>query len=237
MFGHKKGSFTGADKDREGKFVAASGGSLFLDEIGDMSISLQAKLLRVLEENEIEVIGENTPRKIDVRIIAATNKNLAELVANGQFREELYHRLNVIQLFIESLSNRKEDIIPLVYHFLRSFSSNYNKQVTTISTQAEAALHHYNFPGNVRELRNLVEKLVIFSNSNEIGLTDIYDVLSHDKTKVLNIEENITNLKEAKKEFEKDFITKILNDNDWKIQETATILGIDRTNLFKKMQS
>ena len=237
MFGHKKGSFTGADKDREGKFVAASGGSLFLDEIGDMSISLQAKLLRVLEENEIEVIGENTHRKIDVRIIAATNKNLAELVANGQFREDLYHRLNVIQLFIEPLSNRKEDIIPLVYHFLRSFSSNYNKQVTTISTQAEAALHHYNFPGNVRELRNLVEKLVIFSNSNEIGLTDIYDVLSHDKTKVLNIEENITNLKEAKKEFEKDFITKILNDNDWKIQETATILGIDRTNLFKKMQS
>ena len=236
LFGHKKGSFTGADKDREGKFVAANGGSLFLDEIGDMSISLQAKLLRVLEEDEIEVIGENIPRQVDVRIIAATNKNLLELVAKGEFREDLYHRLNVIKLMIEPLSNRKDDIMPLAYHFLNSFSSNYNKQVTNISTQAEAALLHYDYPGNVRELRNLIEKLVIFSASGEIGLNDIYNVLSKDKVKTHYLPEDITNLKEVKKEFEKEFITKILEDNDWKIQETASLLGIDRTNLFKKMK-
>jgi two-component system nitrogen regulation response regulator NtrX len=133
--------------------------------------------------------------------------------------------------------HRKEDIIPLSYHFLNSFSSNYNKQVTNISTQAEAALLHYDYPGNVRELRNLIEKLVIFSTSNEIGLSDIYNIFSSDKIKTPNISESITNLKEAKREFEKDFITKMLNDNDWKIKETAYLLGIDRTNLFKKMQS
>ncbi len=237
LFGHKRGAFTGAISDREGKFVAANGGSLFLDEIGDMSIALQAKLLRVLEENEIEVIGENQPQKIDVRIIAATNKNLNELITNGKFRDDLYHRLNVIRLLVEPLSQRKDDIIPLAYHFLNSFSSNYNKQVINISTQAEAALCHYDYPGNVRELRNIIEKLVIFSESNEICLSDIYNIFNVEKTVAQISSEGITNLKTAKKEFEKDFITKMLNDNDWKISETALLLGIDRTNLFKKMQS
>ncbi len=237
LFGHKRGSFSGAVNDREGKFFAANGGSLFLDEIGDMSIQLQAKLLRVLEENEIDVIGENNPRKVDVRIIAATNKNLSKLVANGEFRSDLYHRLNVIQLYVEPLSQRKDDIIPIAYHFLNLFASNYNKLVTKFSAQAESLLLHYNYPGNVRELKNLVEKIVIFSKSSEVGLSDIYDMLNDEKTTIKNPSLETTNLKEAKREFEKEFITKLLNDNDWKIQDTASALGIDRTNLFKKMQS
>ncbi|MBI9070801.1 MAG: sigma-54-dependent Fis family transcriptional regulator [Melioribacteraceae bacterium] len=238
LFGHRRGSFTGAHADKTGKFIAADGGSLFLDEIGDMSLNLQAKLLRVLEENEVEVIGENIPRKVDVRIIAATNKNLKTLIENGDFREDLYHRLNVINLLIEPLKNRKEDIVQLANFFLKLYCESYNKRIISISRQVEGLLYSYDYPGNVRELRNIIEKAVIYENTNELTIKTMY------KTFTSKLDEDDTdtglllgtNLKNARKEFEKKFIRNTLEFNDWKIGETAASLEIDRTSLFRKMQ-
>lgn len=238
LFGHKKGSFTGANRDKEGKFTTAHNGTLFLDEIGDMNLSLQAKLLRVLEENEIEVVGENIPRKVDVRIVSATNKDLINLINEGKFREDLYHRLNVIKLEILPLRDRKDDILPLAYHFIQQFSDAYNKQLIKLSAQTEAVLSKYEFTGNVRELKNIIEKMVIFCNSEELGLEDLYNALGDRHTN--NFDESLlmndNSLKVAKSDFERLYIIQKLEENEWSLTETANVLGIDRTNLFKKMQ-
>lgn len=238
LFGHEKGAFTGAHKSHIGKFIAADGGTLFLDEIGDMNLSLQAKLLRVLEENEVDVIGQNEPKKIDVRFIAATNKNLLKMVEEGTFREDLYHRLNVVQIIIPPLRERREDIVPLAYHFLSEFNLIYNKQVNSLTRQVEGILSNQKWLGNVRELKNVIEKLVIFSTSDEITIEDFQKIIKNpdkiiDGTKVISYSQN---LKSAKNNFEKEYITSVLEKNNWHIQETAKALGIDRTNLFKKMQ-
>ena len=238
LFGHKKGSFTGADRDKEGKFTAANKGTLFLDEIGDMDLSLQGKLLRVLEENEIEIIGETMPRIIDVRIIAATNKNLSNLITEGKFREDLFHRLNVIKLELLPLRKRHEDIIPLTYHFVQEFSNTYNKQINRISAQTETLLIQQQFPGNIRELRNIIEKMVIFASSKELHLNDLYNALG--KQNKMSQTDCFSNkespLKNAKADFERSYIIQKLKINNWSLSATAEILGIDRTNLFKKMQ-
>lgn len=239
LFGHKKGSFTGAIADRKGKFIAADGGSLFLDEIGDMNIQLQAKLLRALEEKEIEIIGDNVPKKVDVRVIAATNQNLEKLVENGTFRKDLYHRLNVVKIVIPPLRERVEDILPLAYHFLNQLNSSYNKQVLSINRQAEALLLNHSWPGNVRELRNVLEKTVVFIDKKEICIEDIQKALGadlsyHAQLPVLN--NDILPLKEAGNDFEKKYILIALNKFDWKISQTAKALKIDRSNLFKKMR-
>lgn len=239
LFGHKKGSFTGAIADHKGKFITADGGSLFLDEIGDMNIQLQAKLLRALEENEIEIIGDNVPKKVDVRVIAATNQNLEKLVENGMFRKDLYHRLNVVKIVIPPLRERVEDILPLAYHFLNQLNSSYNKQVLSINRQAEALLLNHSWPGNVRELRNVLEKTVVFIDKKEICIEDIQKALGadlsyHAQLPVLN--NDILPLKEAGNDFEKKYILIALNKFDWKISQTAKALKIDRSNLFKKMR-
>lgn len=238
LFGHKRGSFTGAERDKDGKFTAANNGTLFLDEIGDMSVSLQAKLLRVLEENEIEVVGENIPRKVDVRIISATNKDLKKLIAEGKFREDLYHRLNVVKLELLPLRKRNEDILPLAYYFIEQFSLTYNKRIDRISLQAEAVLKQHTYIGNVRELRNIIEKMVIFANSSELNLNDLYYALGNEKiSSQADYISNTNNpLKNAKYEFERLYIIQKLNENNWSLTDTAQMLGIDRTNLFKKMQ-
>ncbi len=235
LFGFTKGAFTGAEKNRNGKFIAANEGTLFLDEVGDMSLSLQAKLLRVLEENEVEIIGENAPRKIDVRIITASNKNLNELVEQKLFRADLYHRLNVVKLQTPPLRERKEDILPLAYHFLGVFTNQYNKIVNKFSSQAEAKLINHEWSGNVRELRNVIEKLVIFCKYKEIGLEETLNTLNIRINKLVTIEDTFP-LRIAKNNFEKEYILEILDKNEWKISETSEALGIDRTNLFKKMQ-
>ena len=237
LFGHKRGSFTGAQQDRIGKFIAADGGTLFLDEIGDMSIELQAKLLRVLDEGEVEVVGENFPRKVDVRIISATNKNLKLLIEQEKFRKDLFHRLNVVNIHLQPLRERREDIIPLLNHFLKKFGEDYNKPQSVISPQAGALLENQRWEGNVRELKNVAEKLVLFSSGSEISINDVYQVLrlpSESPERLLNLES--MELKQAKTEFEKRYIISVLESNDWKMNETAAVLGIDRTNLFKKMQ-
>jgi DNA-binding NtrC family response regulator len=240
LFGHRKGAFTGAVSDRKGKFIEADGGTLFLDEIGNMSIQLQAKLLRVLEANEVEVIGENIPRKIDVRIISATNQNLEDLILKGLFREDLYYRLNVVKIIIPPLRERPEDILPLAYHFLKEFSNSYNKQVLTIKSQVEALLNNYEWPGNVRQLRNAIEKMVLFNHSGEIGYEEAINALElgHSPNHSdLNTEgEESLQLKNAVHNFERKYILLTLQKHNWKISETANALGIDRSNLFKKMR-
>ena len=240
LFGHRKGSFTGAVSDRKGKFTEADTGTLFLDEIGNMSIQLQAKLLRVLEDSEVEVIGENIPKKVDVRIISATNQNIEELISKGLFREDLYYRLNVIKILIPPLRDRPEDIIPLAYHFLKEFSNSYNKQVLTIKSQVEVLLLNYEWPGNVRQLRNAMEKMVLFNHSGEIGYEDAINALELEQTSnhlSSNPEDETTlQLKNAVHNFEKRYILLTLQKHNWKIGETANELGIDRSNLFKKMR-
>ena len=233
LFGHRRGSFTGADKDRMGKFIAANNGTLFLDEIGDMDILLQSKLLRVLEENEVTVIGDNLPKKIDVRIIAATNKNLLRETEEGRFREDLFHRINVFQIHIPPLRERKEDILPLAYHFLRKFADSYNKSVLSISSQVEGLLLNYNWKGNVRELKNIIEKLVILSKGREITIEDYFLATGNQENPSV---EGWSSLKKAKEDFEKKLILKTLAETDWKISLAAEKLNIERTNLFKKMK-
>jgi len=236
LFGHRKGSFTGALSDRKGKLIEADGGSLFLDEIGDMSLQLQAKLLRVLEDNTIEVIGENLPRKVDVRIIAATNQNLDELIAQGKFREDLYYRLNVIKISIPPLRERREDTLPLAYHFLEEFSNIYNKPVLAVKSPAETLLINYDWPGNVRQLRNTIEKMVIFCHSNEIDYEEVIRALELESSSNQKDSDTVHELKDALNEFEKKYILKTLQKHQGKISETARVLGIDRSNLFKKMR-
>ena len=240
IFGHRKGSFTGAVSERKGKFIEADGGSLFLDEIGDMKLQLQAKLLRVLENNEVEMIGENFPRKVDVRVIAATNHVLERMVEDGTFREDLYYRLNVVKIVIPPLRERPEDILPLGFHFLKEFNGIYNKQVLSIKRQASALLTNYHWPGNVRELRNVMEKLVIFTHKKEIDIQNLQSALdtksTFDKTSSEIFEEEIMPLKNANHHFEKEYILTCLHKLNWKINDTAIALAIDRSNLFKKMR-
>ncbi len=234
LFGHKKGSFTGASENRIGKFEAAHGGTLFLDEIADMDLRLQSKILRVLEDNEIEMLGNNTPIKVDVRIITATNKNLQILVDEGKFRADLFHRINVVEINVPPLRERKDDLLPLAYHYLKVFSESYNKKVKSISHQAETLLKNLPWSGNIRELKNVMEKLVIFTSSEEITGEHIIRIL--DLTGNEKKSDDLADLKIARSDFEKDYILKALEHHDWKILETADALGIDRTNLFKKMK-
>ena len=235
LFGYKKGAFTGADKDREGKFLAANEGTLFLDEIGEMDFHLQSKLLRILEENEVDIIGENKPIKVNVRIIAATNKNLHELIKENKFRIDLYHRINVFEISIPPLRERAEDIIPLANYFIEKYCEVYNKKTKSISSQLQGILINSFWEGNIRELRNQIEKLIIFSEDEEISIDDYYKVNGTPNAHSENIVFNDT-LKQAKEEFERKTILEVLISQDWQIIPAAKILGIERTNLFKKMQ-
>ncbi|MHA1267932.1 MAG: sigma-54-dependent transcriptional regulator [Candidatus Helarchaeota archaeon] len=240
LFGHRKGSFTGAIADHKGKFLEADGGTLFLDEIGEMDLHLQAKLLRVLEENEVEIIGDNLPRKVDVRVIAATNQDVNQLIKKGRFREDLFHRLNVIRIHIPPLRERIEDVLPLSYYFLKMFCESYNRQILNIHRQVEAFLMHYHWPGNVRELKNIIEKLVIFTEGNEIRIQDVEKVFEMDQVVSFGIStlsnEKILDLKTAHEQFEKRYILQTLQKLNWKKGAAAKALGIDRSNLFKKMK-
>jgi len=235
LFGHKKGAFTGAVSDRKGKFPAADGGTLFLDEIGDMSFQLQAKLLRVLQDGEIDLIGENSAKNVDVRIVSATNKDLDQMIKEEKFRKDLYHRLNIVNIYIPPLRKRSDDILPLANYFLEKFKNEYNKNIQRFCTRANSLLLNYNWPGNVRELKNVVEKIVIFCENEEVSYETVQTVFNNPGKQTSIIPEN-GSLHSAKLEFEKIYILKILDKHDWKINQTAEYLGIDRTNLFKKMK-
>lgn len=233
LFGHEKGSFTGAFEKKNGKFELADGGTLFLDEIGDMSLQTQAKVLRVIETQEFQRVGGNKNINVDVRIIAATNKDLREEVKKGSFREDLFFRLNVIPLFVPPLRERKEDIPLLVEYFLDSLAAEYGKPPRKILPEALKYLQSYGWPGNVRELKNVIERLVIMTPSNIIDARNLFIPVEHDGSDYFQYK----TLKDARDAFEKDYITKKLEENNWNISRTAEILDVERSNLHRKIKA
>ncbi len=236
LFGHKKGSFTGAIKDQTGKFQAADGGTLFLDEIGDMDLVLQAKLLHVLQDNEFMMLGAHDSIKVDVRIITATNQNINDLIAEGKFRRDLFHRINVVNIHIPPLRERVEDIEPLAIHFLKEFAETYNKKVTGFEPGVLNALKKYSWPGNVRELRNVVEKMVIFARDTLITQNDLKESLLQLPVEIISAVKKPTKgkLKEEMQRHERELILRALKAANGSNAKAAKILGIDRSSLFKK---
>ncbi len=232
LFGHEKGSFTGAYERKKGKFELADNGTLFLDEVGDMSLQTQAKVLRVIETQEFQRVGGSKKIRVDVRIIAATNKELHEEVKKGNFREDLFYRLNVIPLHIPPLRERKEDIPLLVDYFLEEFSQEYKKTRKRLTEEAMQVLINYDWPGNVRELKNVIERLVIMTRHDTVTEKDIflYNIGKKDYF-------SYKTLKEAREAFERDFILAKLRENNWNISRTAEVLNIERSNLHRKIKN
>jgi len=234
LFGHRRGAFTDAISDSPGKFKLASGGTLFLDEIGDMSLRMQSKLLRALEEGEIYPVGSEEPVKIDVRVIAATNKDLEQLIDSGEFRQDLYYRLNVLKIELPPLRERREDIPLLVEHFVSQMSESNGIEPKSFTPAALGYLMGYPWPGNVRQLRNVVEKLmVLYPDVQRFDLDHVVEAVEGLGTQP---EPQPRSLREAREAFEKRFIEERLAANDWKILQTAKELGIERTHLWKKMK-
>jgi len=234
MFGHVKGAFTGALVDRKGKFEAADKGTLFLDEIGDMSLATQAKLLRVLQEGEITPVGASENRPVDVRILAATGKNLPEECAQGHFREDLYHRINVLTIAVPPLRSRRDDIPDLARHFLRLSSIENDLAPKRLSPRAVDFLVQLPWPGNVRELRNLMERLVVLNPGEVVGHREVMDALQSPLAE--DGEPGRLPLREARAQFERKYILDRLAANQGSLSRTAKDLGIERTNLYRKMR-
>ena len=240
LFGHEKGSFTGATSARRGKFDQANGGTLFLDEIGDMSLKTQAKILRILQEHKFARVGGNRTIEVDVRVIAATNKNLQEEIKAGTFREDLFFRLNVLPFHVPPLRKRKDDIPRLCAHFLHHFCGKESREIKTISDAALKLLMNYNWPGNVRELKNLTERLVIMTPGKIINPQDLPHGINSNNQSIESqalITENLPNsYREAKELFEKQFILEKLQKNDWNVSKTAEEIGLERSNLHRKIK-
>ncbi|MEJ5263643.1 MAG: sigma-54 dependent transcriptional regulator [Ignavibacterium sp.] len=236
LFGHEKGSFTGAVSQRIGKFELANKGIIFLDEIGDMSLQAQAKVLRAIEEGRIERVGGGKKIEVDVRIIAATNKNLLEEIQKGNFREDLYHRLNVIPIHVPPLRERVEDIPILVEHFCKEITAKHKKPSVRFTDDAIKLLQAQPWTGNVRELRNIVERIIIIVDKKEIAAKDIDFLFSGTQASLDNLIETSNSFQEFKEKAEKAFILKQLKANDWNISKTAEILDIQRSHLYTKMR-
>ncbi|HWS72957.1 MAG TPA: sigma-54 dependent transcriptional regulator, partial [Thermoanaerobaculia bacterium] len=234
LFGHRKGAFTGAIDERKGKFELADGGTLFLDEIGDMSFKTQAKVLRVLQEQTFQKIGGQQTIKVDVRVLAATNKDLETEIANGSFRSDLYYRLNVIPIDVPPLRSRGQDIVLLAEHFLRRFAAEAGTPKKKLSAAASSKLKGYSWPGNVRELRNVIERLAILAPGETIDAEDIQ--LGTRGEVVPEIAANLT-LKDAREEFEKQYILSRLRELGGNVSRTADALGVERSNLYRKLHA
>ncbi|UCD88253.1 MAG: sigma-54-dependent Fis family transcriptional regulator [Desulfobacterales bacterium] len=238
LFGHEKGAFTGATSKKRGKFEIADGGTIFLDEIGDMSLKTQAKILRILQEQKFERVGGTRTLTVDVRVIAASNKDLEKEIEKETFRDDLYYRLNVIPIEVPPLRNRTEDIPLLVEIFLKGFHKEGCGDLKTMTPAAIEYLKAYRWPGNVRELKNLVERLAIMTESQVIDEGDIPHSYKH-KGRMISDDEMllVDSLKEAKKEFEKAYILRKLSENENNISQTADAIGIERSRLHKKIKS
>jgi two-component system nitrogen regulation response regulator NtrX len=242
LFGHARGAFTGAVSDRRGKFEVADGGTIFLDEIGDMSLKTQAKVLRVLQEQVVEPVGGSAGVRVDVRVLAATNKDLPVEIRAGRFREDLYFRLNVIPIFVPPLHDRREDIPLLAEHFMSAFAREYGRRFKTFDPAAIAELQEYPWPGNVRELRNVIERLMIMVPGETITAAD----LAFLEGSLLYAQaapagegtpgEPVT-LHAARARFEREFILKTLAAQQGNISRTADVLGVERSNLYRKMRA
>lgn len=243
LFGHERGAFTGAVAQKKGKFDLADGGTIFLDEIGDMSLKTQAKVLRILQERKFERVGGTRTVEVDVRIIAATNKVLEEEIRAGAFREDLFYRLNVVPFTVPPLRERKDDIPLLVEHFLDLFHRREGGERKVIVPEAVELMKHYDWPGNVRELKNIVERLVIMTPGGTIAANHIpgYIAGSEAPREVVVGRRGgaleFSSLREAREEFEKEFIIQKLEENDWNITKTAEAIELERSNLHRKIKS
>ena len=234
LFGHRKGAFTGAIDERKGKFELADGGTLFLDEVGDMSLKTQAKVLRVLQEQTFQRVGGQQTIKVDVRVIAATNKDLESEIAGGSFRSDLYYRLNVIPIEVPPLRARGNDVALLADYFLRRFAAEIGQQKKKLSSGAVSKLKSYHWPGNVRELRNVAERLAILLPGDTIEPEDIH--LGARSESPAQIAANLT-LKEARDEFEKQYILARLREYGGNVSRTADALRVERSNLYRKLHA
>jgi two-component system nitrogen regulation response regulator NtrX len=236
LFGHRQGSFAGAVTDKEGKFQKAHGGTLLLDEVGDMSLKTQSKVLRMLDEQRFTPVGGDEPITVDVRVIAATNKDLEEEISKGNFREDLFYRLNVIPFYVPPLRERREDIPSLTRHFLKEFSAGYGRKPREVTDDAIDTLMHYAWPGNVRELRNVIERIVIMNPSvNRLDRKHLPPLVYRDGTrKSLG---DTSTLHQARAAYERDYILKKLDENHGNVSRTAEVLGLERSHLYRKMKT
>lgn len=235
LFGHVRGAFTGAVNNKEGKFLAADGGTIFLDEVANASPALQVKLLRVLEDRQFEPVGSNKTMTVDTRIILASNRDLVEEVKQGRFREDLFYRINVVTIKLPSLCERVGDIPLLAKHFLWLYCVQHNKEKLGITDEAMEYLEHYAWPGNVRELENVMERAVLLCKDKYIGLEDLPESIRQDQSQQHRPYKPVS-LKQARAEPEKTLIRQALEAHDWNRQETAKALQINRTTLYKKMK-
>jgi len=236
LFGHEKGSFTGAFQQRIGKFELANKGTIFLDEVGDMSLQAQAKVLRVIEDNKIERVGSAKKIEVDVRILAATNKNLPDEIEKGNFREDLFHRLNVIPVQIPPLRERIEDVPILVRHFASDITVKHKKPAVIFTDDALKFLQSLSWSGNIRELRNAVERIIILTDKKELTGKDIEFLVTGGKSSLGDIIDTSNSFQEFKDKSEKAFIIKQLKANDWNISKTAEALEIQRSHLYNKIK-
>jgi two-component system nitrogen regulation response regulator NtrX len=243
LFGHLKGSFTGALEDKVGKFEQAHGGTLFLDEVGDMSLRTQSKVLRVIEEQRFTPVGSSQNLTVDVRVIAATNKHLDEEIQKGNFREDLFFRLNVIPFYAPALREHPEDIPALASHFLAEFARAYGRRPKRITESALEVLLNYRWPGNVRELKNLVERMVIMVPGERIERRHLPPVVHADHGRAHPARgagarpPTFTSLQEARASYERDYILRKLEENQGNVSRTAEALGLERSHLYRKMKS
>ncbi len=235
LFGHAKGAFSGAVNAKKGKFEIADGGTIFLDEIGDMSPRVQAKMLRVLEEQRFESIGSNAPVKVDVRVISATNKPLADLIESGDFRADLFYRLNVIPFQIPPLRERLEDVPVLVEHFNRKFSRDYGKKPKDFTADAISALRNYAWLGNVRELRNTVERVVIMHEKQAVAAADLPEL--NQKKELPAASFRFPSFKEANDAYQREFILHKLSEAGGNVSKAADAMGVDRSHLYRRMKN
>jgi two-component system nitrogen regulation response regulator NtrX len=235
LFGHEKGSFTGATEKQIGKFELAHKGTIFLDEVGDMSLKTQAKVLRVLQEGEVERIGSQKTIQVDVRVIAATNKQLEESIERGEFREDLFFRLSVIPIHVPPLRERPEDVEPLLRHFVAEFSSDNNFRRKSFDPAAIEVMRRHAWRGNVRELRNTIERLLIMVPDEEVRAEHLVDVLRRAPEGSLNTDA-AGSLKDFKESAERSFLVQKLRESKWNISATATSIGTPRSNLYKKLE-
>jgi len=239
LFGYSRGAFTGAVGNHQGKFETADGGTIFLDEVGDMSLKTQAKVLRVLQEQVVEPLGGRDGVKIDVRVVAATNKDLASEIRNGQFRDDLFFRLNVIPIVVPLLAERRADIPLLADHFMKAYAEEYGHRLKVIDDEALSVLQSYTWPGNVRELRNVIERLVIMVPGEKIGSSDLgfLNGGTDDQLTSNEVDGVVLSLQAARESFERDYIVNALAANQGNISRAAVALGVERSNLHRKMRA
>jgi two-component system nitrogen regulation response regulator NtrX len=239
LFGHVRGAFTGAVADRRGKFELAHGGTIFLDEIGDMSLKTQAKVLRVLQEQVMEAVGGSTRIRVDARVLAATNKDLLGEIRAGRFREDLYFRLNVVPISVPPLRERRDDIPMLADHFMAMLAKEYGRRAKRFEPDAVEALQRYGWPGNVRELRNVIERLMIMVSGDRVSSRDLLflDQASGSVAVADMPPESIMPLHDARDDFERQYILRALAAQHGNISRTADMLGVERSNLYRKMRA